>query len=333
MMLYNYIVRIILLFICLICASPVSAQQSIGKPLDLSSVQLQFYEKNNFKILGVIQFDRGVNPNLKHMEFSGLAWDHDQNILIILSDRGLVIHVKPVFRKDKLINVDLLSYYHLKDAYGKKLMNKNADSEGLALKNSRNNNFGDTELIISFERHPRVVRYTTDGDYISNMPVNNALNDITNYAGENKALEAITNHNQFNIITGPERPLNDTMNHSLSLHTMNNKKWFFTANNDKYGSLVGLTTLPDNRLIALERIFPGVIAGVSNVIHLISLDTKLLKQKTLVKLKPTDGFFNDNFEGISWHKNNRFFMISDDNDSIFQRTILVYFEIPDLDFN
>ena len=96
---------------------------------------------------------------------------------------------------------------------------------------------------------------------------------------------------------------------------------------------MGLTTLPDNRLIALERTFPGIFAGVSNVLHLITLEANALKQETLVKLNPSDGYFNDNFEGISWHEKNRFFMISDDNDNLLQRSILIYFEIPDLGIN
>jgi hypothetical protein len=322
--------RIILLFICLIYSSLATAEQSISKILELSSAQLQFYEQNNFKILGAVQLNRDADPDHPLMEFSGLAWDHDQNDLIILSDRGFIIHVNPIFKKDKLVNVELLSYHRLKDADGKKLVHKAADSEGLALKNAKNNINGDTELIISFERQARVAHYTTDGKFISNNSINNALNDITNYAGSNKALEAITLHNQFNIITGPERPLDSSTNNLLSLHTLNDKEWIFTPDNENYGSLVGLTTLPDDRLIALERIFPGVFAGVSNVVHLITLEANSLKQETLLKLKPSDGYFNDNFEGISWHKNNRFFMISDDNDNLLQRTILIYFEIPDL---
>ncbi len=330
MMLFNYWGRIIILFICLDYSSLIAAEQSIGKYLDISPSQLQHYEQNNFKILGAVQLKRKADPNYQLMGFSGLAWDHDQNILMILSDRGFIIHVNPVINEDKLIDVELLSYHHLKDAYGKNLVNKAADSEGLALKTSKNNKNDDTELIISFERQPRIVHYTIDGKFISNNHVNNSLNDIINYAGSNKALEAITLHNQFNIITGPERPLDSSNNNLLSLHTLNSKKWFFTPDNDNYGALVGLTTLPDNRLIALERIFPGVFAGVSNVIHLITLETNMLKQETLLKLQPADGYFNDNFEGITWHKNNRFFMISDDNDNLLQRTVLIYFEIPGL---
>ena len=333
MTLFNCWGRIIILFICLSYSGLTTAKESIGEHLVLSSAQLQHYEQNNFKILGTVLLNRSAGPDYPLMEFSGLAWDHDEKVLIILSDRGFIIHAKPIFNGEKLMDIELLSYHHLEDANDKRLANKANDSEGLALINSKNNKINDTELLVSFERQPRITRYTINGKFISNKLINNALDDISNYAGSNKALEAITLHNQYDIVTGPERPLVDSSNNKLSLHTLNSKKWFFSPENNNYGSLVGLTTLPDDRLIALERIFPGIFAGVSNVLHLITLEANALKQETLVKLIPSDGYFNDNFEGISWHDKNRFFMISDDNNSLFQRSILIYFEIPSLDIN
>jgi hypothetical protein len=329
MMLFKYWDRNFLLFLCLVYSSFLTAEQSIGNPLTLTPTQLQHYEQNNFKILGAIQIDSNADPDYRLIELSGIAWDQDQEELIILSDRGFIIHTKTIFNKAELIDVELLSYHKLKDARDKKLKYSYSDSEGLALINSNNNIKNDTELLISFERKPRVIRYTGKGKFVSNEILPNILKGINNYAAANKALEAITVHKQFNIITGPERPL-DKNGNVLSLHNLNDKEWPIEANNDHYGSLVGLTTLPNNKIIALERSFPSVFAGITNVIHLITLEENSLRQEVLLKLKPIDGYFNENFEGITWHEKNRFFMISDDNDNIFQRTILIYFEIPGL---
>jgi len=330
MMLFKYLDRKVLLFFCLIHSSFISAEPSIANTLTLTPAQLKYYEQNNFKILGVMQIDSDAYTKHRLVELSGIGWDQDQQDLIILSDRGFIIHTKPVFNNDKLIDLKLRSYHQLLDENGKKLKGRASDSEGLALINSKNNQYNDTELLVSFERIPRVVRYTTDGKLISNVPINNNLNDINNYESSNKALEAITIHVQFNIITGPERPL-DSNNNLLSLHTLNNKQWLFKPDNENYGSLVDLTTLPNNKIIALERIFPGIFSGISNVIHLLTLEENSLKQETLVRISPADGYFNENFEGISWHEKNRFFMISDDNSNFFQRTLLIYFEIPSLE--
>jgi hypothetical protein len=330
MMLFKPWGRLIILIICLTQACHSAAERDIGDHIDLPQAQLQQLELNNFKVLGLIQLKQYAGEDFPLMEFSGLAWDHDQNSLIILSDRGFIIHTKPIFSNERLVDLKLLSYNLLKDEKGKPLKYKAADSEGLALMNSKNNIPGDTELIVSFERKNRILRYTTNGEFISKYPLNNDLDKISNYAGANKALEAITLHPQFNIITGPERPLKNTSNNLLSLHTLNKDVWYFKQDNKDYGSLVGLTTLPNNQLIALERIFSSIFAGVSNVIHLITLDANSLQQEKLVKLSPTASYFNENFEGISWHKDNRFFMVSDDNDNLLQRSLLVYFEIPKL---
>jgi hypothetical protein len=320
-----------LLFLFLTYTGQVTAERDIGNYIDLPQAQLQQLELNNFKVLGLIQLAQDAGQDRPLMEFSGLAWDHDENSLIILSDRGFLIHTKPIFSNGKLIEIKLLSYHHLRDKNGKKLKYTAADSEGLALINSKNNIIGDTELIISFERQPRIIRYANDGTFIADEPLNNELNDIKNYAASNKALEAVTIHNQFNIITGPERPLKSQHDNLLSLHTLEKETWYFTPDSENYGSLVGLTTLPDNRLITLERIFSSIFGGLSNAIHLITLGEDTIKAKKIVSLAPSASYFNDNFEGISWHKENRFFMISDDNDNIFQKSLLVYFEIPDLD--
>lgn len=330
MMLFNYCGRIILLIICLINTAYSHAEQDIANRIDLSYTQLQQLEQNNFKLLGLLQIDDSAGVDFPLMEFSGLAWDKDEKTLIILSDRGFLIHTRPIFNNGHLDKLKLLSYHYLRDANGKKLSGDFADSEGLALLNANNNIKGDTELIVSFERQPRIIQYKHNGEFLSKHPIKNVLNNIANYEGANKSLEAITLHKHFKMITGPERPLLNSDNDYLFLYDLNKNSWKFTPEENEYGSLVGMTTLPDSRVVILERIFSSIFAGLSNVIHIVELDQGKLQQRRLVKLVSTEHHFNDNFEGISWHKDKRFFMISDDNDNVLQRNLLVYFEIPNL---
>ena len=41
----------------------------------------------------------------------------------------------------------------------------------------------------------------------------------------------------------------------------------------------------------------------------------------------SQGWLLDNFEGLARHREQRFFMVSDDNRSALQSTLLVYFEL------
>lgn len=328
MILFKYLGINTLFFFCLISSANVLANESIAHQLNLTNEQMEKLRENNFNLLGALELKSSFSTYQRINEFSGIAWDNDEQSLILLSDRGFVVHSKPVFKEDKLSDLLFSSYHQLLDNKGKPLRYKPSDSEGLALINSNNNRFNDTELLVSFERVPRVVRYSTDGKILAKEKINNLLNDIKSYQSENKSMEAITLHQQYKVITGPEKTLDK--NETLSLHDLDKKEWAFNADNKKHGSLVGLTTLPNNKLIALERIFPGIFAGVTNVIHLITLQENSLIQEKLVKLNPADGF-NENFEGITWHKENRFFMISDDNENMFQRSLLIYFEILGLE--
>ena len=330
MMIFNAWLKIIGLFVSLLYLCPVYAERDIADYIELPQAQLEQLELNNFKVLGLIQLKQNAGADFPLMEFSGLAWANDEQQLILLSDRGYVVHTKPEFENNRFVDLDFIAYHHLEDTKGKKLRHKSADSEGLALINSNNGIHGDTELIISFERKPRIIQFSNTGQFIAKHSLNNPLSDINNYAGANKALEAITLHSSFSIITGPERPLQVSNSNQLSLHTLNDETWQFTPDNEIYGSLVGLTTLPDNRLVALERIFSSIFAGVSNAIHLITLDQESIKAEKIASLDPSASYLNDNFEGITWHKANRFFIISDDNDNLFQKSLLVYFEIPNL---
>jgi len=54
---------------------------------------------------------------------------------------------------------------------------------------------------------------------------------------------------------------------------------------------------------------------------------RICKSETLAKLDSADGWRLDNSEGLTRVDKNRYLMVSDDNENIFQKTLLVLFEI------
>ena len=323
----HFISVLILMVLPQICP----ATESIASPLNLSKTDVINYRSRNMNISGLLRLHRETDAGQPLTEFSGLAWDADEKRLYALSDRGYVIHLEPVFRKGKLHDVLLLQRYNLLDAAKRTLTGQQADSEGLALIHANNGIKGDTELVISFERQPRIVRYRTDGELVKRLPLTPELHDITQYAHANKALEALTDHPTYEFISASERPLKNSAYNLFAHQEDRISQWRLATSDVEYGAMVGMTTMPDGKIIALERIFRNIFSGVTSVIHVVDVRGPDLHQRQILKLHPADNVFNDNFEAISWHQDKHFFMISDDNDSIFQRSILVYFEIIDLD--
>ena len=315
----------------LFLATAAQAEEAIGRALTITPRDIARYEKHNITLMGAINISSMTTAGDKLMEFSGLAWDVDENLLYALSDRGYVVHLRPVFKDGNLSNLTLVAYHELLDENGNALSYKHADSEGLELSRANNQIKGDSELVVSFERIPRLLRFRTNGELIDSIPLPQQLADINHYAGENKSLEAVSWHPDYEFLLGAERPLPATGLSIFSSKIDNSLLWTFQADNKTYGSLVGMTTLPSGQLVLLERSFPGVFAGVTITLHLAQLEQQGLKQKKLAALYPGNQLFNDNFEAIAWHRSNRFFLISDDNDNLLQRSILLYIAVNNLD--
>ncbi|MCG8379100.1 MAG: esterase-like activity of phytase family protein, partial [Proteobacteria bacterium] len=176
------------------------ADNTIAETIELLPEQTERYKKKNINILGVFKLRRQTTSGKLLSEFSGLAWDKDEEQLYALSDRGYIVTLRPQFIENRPPGITLLNYTFLKDKNGKRLKGNMSDSEGLALANSKNKKKGDTEFLVSFERKPRIIRYNKLGEIISQENINSELDEINNYKGSNKALESLGIHDQFGLI-------------------------------------------------------------------------------------------------------------------------------------
>jgi len=272
---------------------------------------------------------RSVN-GVRLAGLSGLAWDDDDGVLYAVSDMGALFGLRPVFRKGRLVDVRLTSSANLIDPRtGKPVRYRRSDAEDLDIVNGRNGKRGDAELVVSFEGEPRVARHRPDGGFVADVPLSAPLNDIRSFK-YNRMFEAMCIHPREGILVAPEEPL-VTDSTVPRIYRTDAKSWRLPPSR---GAIVAMECLPDGDVLLMEREFSPLSFRIVVTLKRLKLAKpvpydRLLDSVELGTLDNHDGIRLDNFEGLARHRGNRFFMISDDNDTILQRTLLVYFELLD----
>lgn len=275
---------------------------------------------------------------------SDLAWDQDEQILYVISDRGHLFHFKPNIVNHTLVNVELINSYTLKGPEGQRI--KYADSEGLTLNNGHNQIMGDSELLVSFEGKPRIIRFTPQGNYLENIVLPKILQDRTRYIHTNRMLESVTLHPSLGILTAPEFPLKAKDGsyrvdgaHQQVIYAMDGKTWHFPAYPAPKSGVVSLEALQDGSVLVLERAYVSPLAPLIISLRKVKLANCVVgfdsqcavgfdsQVEQIVVLDNSKGWLLDNFEGLTQHQGRYFFMVSDNNDNRLQRTLLTYFEI------
>jgi len=315
------------LYIATCLISQVIAAESIAK-LEYPTVSIKDDQGDELiQVLAVAELSNITINGSKVSELSDLAWDSDEKLLYALSDNGYLLSFKPVFSNNKFDELLMVNGISLHDDKNKILRWKNSDSEGLTLINSNNNIQGDTQYVVSFERLPRVIQFNQEGYIEKQLEIPEQLRNISNYRSENKSLESVLFHDQLGLIIGTEYSLKDKDKTQLGFYTLDGNFWSFPAYFHD-GALTSLSTAKDNDLLALERVYGGFFSGIKVALHHLRINGDHVEDKVIALFLPAEGFFNDNFEGLEKHKDDFYFMISDDNNHPAKRTVLIYFKYP-----
>lgn len=277
---------------------------------ELKPISLKVDTYMKIKILDTKQINFQNKNDIAFTEISDLAYKNKK--LFAVGDKGSLYKMEIEIFNNKISKLKLLSATKLKDKYGKKLKKKYRDSEGLV--------FVKDKLAISFEGENRIDLYDFNGIKIKKLAISEDLKHKKCYQGKNKGLESVTYNEKYGIVTAPERPLKDKKIHIVYSKY---KIWKLKAE----GSITGLQFKNKNKLLVLLRNFNHFTR--ERIITLVELNLKNNASKVLAKMNSSDGWNVDNFEGITKVGENKFLIISDDNDSIFQKTLLMLFEIID----
>jgi len=320
----------------LLClAAAPTAAQDLPYSVDARSVSLSESLPDGAAIgrlrpRGMLELPSFVVGKMRFSQLSGLAWDDDEGILYAISDKGYLFHLKPVFQDDTLVDITVLHAALLTDLNGKPLKALWRDSEGLEAINARNGIKGDTELLVSFERFPRIVRYRPDGKALGELTLPATLSNRNAYNDPNEMLESVCMDPRLGVLTTPEMPLKGEPAGSTRIFSLASKEWRYPITRG-FG-ISALECLGDTRVLVLERNFGHLFGRNAVSLKLVTLPVRPSANEPLT---PTEvatldmslGHQIDNFEGLARHKGNRFFMISDDNDLFIERTLLLYFEL------
>jgi hypothetical protein len=323
--------RIVFISSFFILLSSCSTSFSEIFPYELAPKQSLFPKPEHINILSSKGLKLSNSKGKKVSELSGISWDQDENILYAVSDEGILYHLALGIESDEIHTVKVIATYPLLNRKNKPFKKKWKDSEGLSTLHHDNAISGDTELIVSFEGKPRVVRFTPQGKYISEVKLPTKLWRKKNYRNKNKALESVTIHPSLGIITAAEFPLKGKKKTNQTLYAASGKSWDFTAASAKNSAVTGLEVLPNGNIMVLERAWAGVNNPVVITLAEIPIEnckSKLLcNAKELASLSSAEGWTLDNFEGLAHYQGNQYLMISDDNDKKFQTMVLVLFEV------
>jgi len=320
------VLLVILLLITVGCATSFSRQVSFSSRYQPGDTYM------GIRLHGTLVLENVEINGLKLNELSGLAWDEDEDLLYAVSDNGVLFHLRLVITKNTLTKAVLLSAYQLETDKGELLALR--DSEGLAIMKGNNSVNGDSELLISFERKPRIARFTPKGELLGDYTLPVALQDIKNYYEPNKALEAVTIHPRFGILSTPEWPLKGQKTRDFlpgeyehSIFALDgNKQWQIPAYPALNSAVVALEALDDGSVLVLERAFVSIFQPFIISLRRVWLSDDSSEVEQVAVFDSTKGWQVDNFEGLTHHRENFFFMASDDNNRNLQRTLLSYWE-------
>lgn len=328
-------VAFLLLLVALAVAPAAGAAGKSPLPLNASDYSLCIEDGactrlGRVRLLGALVIPSRTVDGKRLASLSGLAWDDDDGILYAVSDKGQLFGLQPEFRNGRLSDVRLVSSANLIDPVtNKPVRYRRSDAEGLDIRNGRNGRKGDAELVVSFEGQPRLASHRPDGSVIAEIPLSPPLNDINQYR-YNKMLEAVCVHPREGILVAPEEPLNADRA-AARLYRSDARSWRLPKSR---GSIVAMECLPDGDVLMMEREFSPLTLHIVVTLRRLSLRQPVpfdrpLDNEVVAVFDNHHGLNLDNFEGLARHRGNRFFMVSDDNDTLLQRTLLVYFELLD----
>jgi len=275
--------------------------------------------KATLHILDQISLEYPVKKALPFSEISDLTYEKKRRILYMIGDKGYFYKFHIIF-KDKIRKVKYLEAYQINE----KKKPPKYDTEGLT-----HNSKG--ELFLSFERHPRIAKISSKGEILKNQSLPKVLKNKKSFAGSNKIFEALAWHPKYGLLTIPEYPLYKKNTTQQTLYSLKGEQWNFKAEKYKNSAVTAIEVMDDNNILILERAYTSIFNPLYITLKKLYLNRcnkkKFCETEVLASFKGHIGGSIHNYEGLAKVGENRYIMVSDNNNKSILKTELVYFEV------
>lgn len=286
---------------------------------------------------GKLTYRGGLNIFARSPHFGGysaMELDPSGTSLLALSDAGSWMRATLDYDGPRLTGLSDVTLGPILDTDGKPLRSASRqDAEGMALLS------GDTRdgtALVSFERDHRIMRYPFTAERFGPPDGSLPLPKAARGMGANTGLEALAvirdGAMKGTVVAFPER-LRDRNGNLMAWLIGGPAPGTITVKRLGGFDLTGAASLPDGGLLLLERRFrysEGVQMRIRRIAATDLRRGKLIKGEVL--LEASDIMNIDNMEAIAVHRarggETVVTLMSDDNFSAFQRSLIMQFTLP-----
>jgi hypothetical protein len=314
--------------ICLAVAGFIAAPAE-AEPLELSSRARQLNpDAPKQHRVGRLAWRGGLlitSPDDRWGGLSGLEVSPDGKRMVAVSDRGHWVTAELAYdRAGRLSGIGNARIGELPGKNGKPLKDKKRrDAEALAALDGR--------LLVAFERKHRIWRYPAAAEPFALAPDSLAKPPGLKDAPNNHGAEALTALADGGILAITQ---DDGEDGDFAAYLQRRGKWSRLRYRAGAGDFepTGAALLPDGDVVVLERHFNWLGGLAARLVRLAAAEIgpdRLLLGREIARLRPP--LTLDNMEGVAARRGPRgetlIYLISDDNFSLLQDTLLLMFEL------
>lgn len=261
------------------------------------------------------------------LEFSGLSWDEDEQLLYAVSDGGILHHFRLRLKGDRIAEVVPVFSAQLSTPTTKASGKPVSNAEGITTVNDNNGKSSDSELLIAFEDGPVVARFSPHGEWIADVPLPGPLADPSRYSRKNSRLEAVAFDERHGMVTAPESALLGQPEGLHTLYAADGTTWSFDAI-EPDSRLKAIQKMADGNLLILERTREGKGERAARLRHLDLGACPAQGKCGIVDLPAAGGdMLSDNFEGLARLSDDLFLIVTDKTRKDGEPTSLVLLRI------